>query len=362
VILCANPRAQYLAHKEEINEAISRFLSQGRYVLGSEVESFEKEFARYLTVKHAIGVANGTDALRIALAALDVGPGDEVITVSHTAVATISAIKQVGAKPVFVDIDPGHFTIDPLRIEAAISSKTKVIIPVHLYGQPADLNLIKQIAKKYQIKIIEDCAQAHGAKDGSQKVGTWGEMGCFSFYPTKNLGCLGDGGMVVTNNSRLAKKIRLLREYGWKKKYISSISGYNSRLDEIQAAILRVKLKYLNEDNVSRKRIAAYYQESLQSLPLILPKARAYSSHVYHLFVIQAKRRDELKTFLERKGIQTLIHYPVPVHLQPAYRTSKTEKLTQTEKISDKILSLPMYPELAEKDLKTIVTALKTFG
>ena len=256
MILCSNPKAQYQAHKEEIDSAIQRVLDKGWYILGDETKAFESEFAAYIGVDHGIGVGSGTEALHIALAACGIGLGDEVITVSHTAVATVAAIELAGATPVLVDIDPDYYTLNPDKLESAISPRTKAIIPVHLYGQPADLTPILEIARQHGVLLIEDCAQAHGAMYGGRRIGAWGDIACFSFYPTKNLGALGDGGMVVTNDSALAERARLLREYGWAERYVSSIPGLNSRLDEVQAAVLSVKLRFLDADNEARALLA----------------------------------------------------------------------------------------------------------
>ena len=363
MILCANPKAQYLSYKDEIDTAISRVLEKGWYILGEEVKAFEEEFAKYNDIRHGIGVGSGTEALHLALVTCDVGKGDEVITVSHTAVATVSAIELAGAKPVFVDIEPNFYTIDPAKLGAAITQKTKAIIPVHIYGQPADMDPIVEIAERYSLKVIEDCAQAHGAKYNGKRVGSIGDIGCFSFYPTKNLGALGDGGMVVTNNARLAEKAKLLREYGWTERYVSHFAGWNTRLDELQAAILRVKLKYLDEDNSKRVRIAELYNKELEVCDIILPKQRKDSAHVYHLYVIRSERRDTLLTFLKGKGIGALIHYPVPVHLQPAYRSLHgCDKLPETEKITKEIISLPIYPELSESDIQTTIKTIRGFA
>jgi dTDP-4-amino-4,6-dideoxygalactose transaminase len=363
MILCSSPKAQFLSHKNEIDQAIQKVLNNGWYILGEEVQLFEKEFAQYIGTKYAIGVGSGTEALHIALKACGVSLGDEVITVSHTAVATVSAIVLCGATPVFVDIEPGYFNIDITKIEQVITKKTKAIIPVHLYGHPVDLTPIIAIAKKYNLFLIEDCAQAHGAVYHGKKVGSIGDIGCFSFYPTKNLGAIGDGGIVVTNDENLADKIKLLREYGWKEKHISSIAGWNSRLDELQAGILRIKLKHLDDENRLRKNIAAIYSENFKSTNLILPLKKENVSHVYHLYVIRSKKRDKLKSFLEGKNINALIHYPVPVHLQRAYKNIAGEKrnLYETERASKEILSLPMYPELGENEVQYIIDVIKNF-
>ena len=276
MITCSNPKAQYLSYKREIDSAISNVLTSGRYILGEEVHKFEEEFSRYIGVNYGIGVGNGTEAIHLALRACNIGINDEVITVSHTAVATVTAISMAGAKPIFVDINPMDFTIDVTQIENAITNKSKAIIPVHIYGQPADMDSVMAIARKYSLKVIEDCAQAHGAKINNRFVGSFGDIAAFSFYPTKNLGALGDGGIIVTNNKNLANKAKLEREYGWKKRNFSSFQGYNSRLDEIQAAILRVKLKYLEKDNIKRKNIAKQYNVKLKDTELFGYKHQSY--------------------------------------------------------------------------------------
>ena len=362
MIQAANPMSQYLAHKEEIDGAIKKVLSSGWYVLGKSVDQFEREFAEYVEVKHGIGVGSGTEALHMALIACGVGPGDEVITVSHTAVATASAISLTGAKPVFVDIEPEYFTIDAECVKKAVSQKTKVIVPVHIYGHPVDMDLIMNIAEENELIVIEDCAQAHGAKYKGRKVGSIGDLGCFSFYPTKNLGAIGDGGMVVTDSPDLAKKVRLLREYGWEERYISSGNGWNSRLDELQAAVLSVKLKSLDSDNQNRGRLAGRYLEGLQELPIELPATRGDSTHVYHLFVIRTDDRDALRSHLQKDDVNTSIQYPVPVHLQPYYSCSSANSpLHVTERLAKDILSLPMYPELSSDDLGKVIESIKGF-
>lgn len=362
MIPCANPKAQYLSYRDDINSAIQRVLDSGWYVLGEEVIRFEKEFAQFNAVSHAVGVGSGTDALHIALRALDIGQGDEVITTAHTAVATASAIDLAGAKPIFVDIEPDFFTIDPDLIEDAITPKTKAIIPVHIYGQPCDMDAIMRIAQKHDLKVIEDCAQAHGAKYNHKRVGSIGDVGCFSFYPTKNLGAIGDGGALVTNDDQLGKKIKLIREYGWEERYISSKEGWNSRLDELQAAILRVKLKNLDKDNNFRQQHAKKYNELLKDLPIELPKKRETCTHVYHLFVIKVDKRDRLKEYLGKNGVNTTIQYPVPVHQQKYFQNLCDEQsLPVTEKAAKNILSLPMYPELEEKEINKVSNILKDY-
>lgn len=358
MIQCSNPLAQYLARKEEIDRAVAKVLSGGWYVLGEEVKTFEKEFAEYLGVQHGVGVGSGTEALHLALRATGIGPGDEVITVSHTAVATVAAIQLAGAKPVFVDIEKDLYTLDPAKIEAAITSRTKAIVPVHLYGQPAELDQIISIAKKHKLLVIEDCAQATGAEYRGKKIGSFGDLACFSFYPTKNLGAIGDGGMVVTNSEKLAEKARLLREYGWRERYVSEEAGWNSRLDELQAAILRVKLRRLDEDNMRRQKLAEIYFQGLKELEMVLPQKRANCSHVFHLFVVGLRKRDDLQKHLRQKEIGALVHYPVPVHLQPAYRRFFRDKLPVTVKTASEILSLPIYPELSAADVQRVVQAI----
>lgn len=361
MIVCGQPKAQYLSHKEEIDAAILRVLDKGRYVLGDEVTSFEAEFARYVGVAHGIGVGSGTEALHLALKACGIGAGDEVITVSHTAVATVAAIELVGATPVLVDIEPDYFTMDPQGFESAITPQTKAVVPVHLYGQPVDVEQIIAIARKYNLIVVEDCAQAHGSCINGQTVGSFGDISCFSFYPTKNLGAIGDAGMVLTNNADLAARVRFLREYGWSDRYVSSMSGWNSRLDEVQAAILRIKLKYLDRDNLKRADLAGIYNRELQHTHLVLPTLRSNASHVYHQYVIRSTQRDRLKQFLEANGVNPLIHYPVPIHRQPAYAAHSTRTLPNTELALAEILSLPMYPELPVDDVVQVARLIRTF-
>lgn len=363
MILCSNPLAQYLSHKVEIDDAIQRVLSKGRYILGDEAAAFESEFSTYIGVTHGIGVGSGTEALHLALTAFGIGAGDEVITVSHTAVATVAAIELAGAVPVLVDIEPYYHTLDPSKLEQAITPATRAIVPVHLYGQPADLEPILNIARAHNLIVIEDCAQAHGAMYHGKRVGSWGDAACFSFYPTKNLGALGDGGMVVTNNPDLAQKARILREYGWKERYVSHLPGWNSRLDELQAAALRVKLRYLDEDNALRVRIARQYEAGLAQTGLRLPCQRMNSTHVYHLYVVCSPQREELQSYLKTNEISTLVHYPIPVHLQPAYvgRLQGCDHLPNTEQAALDVLSLPIYPELTDFEVKTVVQAVSAY-
>lgn len=363
MILCSNPRAQYLAHQTEIDEAVARVLSKGWYILGEEVKKFESEFASYIGAAQAVGVGSGTEALHLALLACGIGEGDEVITVSHTAVATVAAIELAGATPVLVDIEPGPYTLNPVRLEAAITSRTKAIIPVHIYGQPADLEPVLEIAGRHKVRVIEDCAQAHGARYKGRRVGSFGDIGCFSFYPTKNLGAIGDGGMLITSDPELAERAYLLREYGWAERYVSSFPGLNSRLDELQAAILRVKLRHLDADNRARARLADKYDEALTGLGLTLPRRRPDAQQVYHLYVIRSAHRDDLQLFLKSKGIGALVHYPVPIHLQPAYkgRFRGSDGLPETERAAREVLSLPIYPELNESELQLVISNVQDF-
>lgn len=363
MILCANPQAQYLAHKEEIDEAVKEVLDSGWYVLGEQVKEFEREFAAYIGVGAGIGVGSGTEALHLAIAACGIGRGDEVITVSHTAVATVAAIELAGATPVLVDIDPVHFTMDPGQVSAAITPRTKAIIPVHIYGQPVDIDAIMEIAKRHGLRVIEDCAQAHGATCGAKRVGAFGDLACFSFYPTKNLGALGDGGMVVGTDEALLTKAQLLREYGWAERFISHFPGWNTRLDEMQAAVLRVKLRYLDADNQARCRIAEVYDGALSDTNISVPRVRSDVNHVYHLYVVRSPQRDELQQFLRDRDIGAAQHYPAPVHLQPAYqgRLADIGDLPETERAVEEILSLPVYPELRMEDVNTVAETIKDF-
>lgn len=361
MIPCANPKAQYLTHKAAIDAAIQRVLEGGRYVLGPEVSAFEAEFAAYIGVAHGIGVANGTDALVVALKALGIGPGDEVITTAHTAVATVAAIELAGATPVFADIEPMYFTLDPALVERAISPRTKAIIPVHLYGQAASIPSFVDLARRHGLKLIEDCAQCHGARYAGQRLGSFGDIACFSSYPTKNLGALGDGGVIVTNDAELAKRCRLFREYGWAERYVSHLAGQNSRLDELQAAVLRVKLAALDADNQRRADVASRYDAALGATELSLPARRPDASHVFHLYVTRSSRRDALLERLKQAGVGALIHYPVPVHRQPAYagRIRGGEALPETERAAREVLSLPMYPELAPEEVELVISSVK---
>lgn len=364
-LLAADPKANYLAHKVEIDDAVRRVLDSGWYILGQEVAAFEKEFANYVGMGHAVGVGSGTEAIHLALRAAGIGPGDAAITVSHTAVATVAAIELAGATPVLVDIDPATFTLDPDRLTDTISQhrgpRLKAVIVVHLYGHPADMQSISSVARRHNLVVIEDCAQSHGATIGGRKTGAWANLGCFSFYPTKNLGALGDGGAVVTGDPALADRARLLREYGWRERYISDLPGMNTRLDEMQAAILRVKLKHLDAENARRRQIAALYHSRLSSTSLRLPQTRGDVNHVFHQYVVRTARRDSLREYLKENSIGSGILYPVPVHLQPAYRDRVAQGaggLVHTEQACREILSLPMHAQLRDEQVERVASTI----
>ena len=363
MILCANPAAQFSSHQAEIESAVLKVMRGPRHILGAEVDALEKEFAQYIDTNFAIGVANGTDAIELALRALGIEPGDEVITVSHTAVATVAAIEAAGAVPVLVDVDSDSLTLDPRQLEAGLSSKTKAVIAVHLYGQSADLDAINYFCTANKLWLIEDGSQAHGAAYKGRKVGSVGHIGCFSCYPTKNLGAIGDAGLMTTNDAELEKRIRMLREYGWERRYISDFPGRNSRLDELQAAVLRIKLRYLDADNAKRRNIAQQYGQGLNPSLVQLPISVTNSESVFHLYVVQTASRSKLIQHLEIKGVQTGIHYPIPIHLQPAYtgRTRIAQDLRVTEELANTVLSLPMYPELASEDIARVIEAVNSF-
>jgi dTDP-3-amino-3,4,6-trideoxy-alpha-D-glucose transaminase len=360
VIPFNQPRGAHTELAAELDAAIRRVLDSGWYILGREVEAFEAEFAAYHGVKHAVGAANGTDAIELALRAAHIGAGDEVITVSHTAAATVCAVERAGAKPVLVDIDAQTYTIDPAAAEAAITPRTRAIIPVHLYGQPADMPALAEIAARHQLLLIEDCAQAHGARLNGRLVGTWGQMAAFSFYPTKNLGAVGDGGAILTNDDAYAQRLRRLRNYGQTSRYDHAERGINSRLDELQAAVLRVKLPHLDAHNARRRQIARRYDAALADVVTTPPQCPGAES-VYHLYVVRHPARDTLKTELAAAGIGTLIHYPTSVHLQPAYRDLGFPRgsLPVTEQIIAEILSLPLYVGLSDADAERVIDAVR---
>ncbi len=364
MIFCANPSAQFHSYQDEIEAAVFKVMRGNRYILGEEVEALEAEFADYIGVHYSIGVANGTDALEIAIRALDIGLGDEVITVSHTAVATVAAIEAAGATPVLVDVDPIYYTLNPAQLKEVISPKTKAVIAVHLYGQAADLDAIGQFCAENKLFLIEDVSQAHGAKWKGKRLGSIGDIACFSCYPTKNLGAIGDAGLITTNNARLNTKVRMLREYGWQYRYISEFVGRNSRLDELQAAILRVKLRHLDADNAKRQRIAAQYSKILAAQSFQLPATRENAEQVFHLYVIRAAKRLELIEHLKGHDVQAGVHYPMPVHLQPAYKTRIRTAVSMrvTEMLAEEVLSLPMYPELEDQQISDVVQALSSFA
>jgi len=362
VIFFSNPQAQYNSYKKKIDEAIQNVLSGNQFILGENVSSFEKEFAKYTGVDHVIGVGSGTDALCLALRALNIGPDNEVIAPSHTAVATIAAIEMAGAIPVLVDIDPVYYTISPEAIKKAITVRTRAVVAVHLYGQPTNMEEILYVAKKHEIKVIEDCAQAHGATYKNQKVGSIGDVGCFSFYPTKNLGALGDGGAISTSNKKTASRISRLRQYGWNENKISEEPGWNSRLDELQAAVLRIKLPNLDADTEKRMVIARKYTEVFQGLPITSPAVRDQCRHVYHLYVIAVNKRNELVEFLKNNDIIAGVHYPMPVHKMPAYSNRvPRDSLMQTNKLADRVISLPIYPELTIAEQDMVISTIQKF-
>ena len=354
---------QYEELKTDLEREVLKVLSSGQYILGENVKKFEKSFAKYNSVNHALGVASGTDALHLALRALDIGPGDEVITVSFTFIATVEAISYVGATPVFVDIDSNTFNLDPKELEKKITPKTKAIMPVHLYGQPADMTPIMEIAKKYNLFVVEDCAQAIGAEYKGKKVGSFGDIGCFSFFPSKNLGTFGDGGMVTTNSDYLAERITSLRSHGSKVRYYHDEVGLNSRLDEIHAAILNVKFPHIDKWNAKRKEVAYYYNELFKGVEEIqIPKELKDTNCVYHQYTIKAPVRDKLVESLRKKGIMAMIYYPVPIHLQAAYKAFgfKQGLLPNTEKCTTQVLSLPMFPEITKEQQNQVAEAVKS--
>ncbi|HDP24260.1 MAG TPA: DegT/DnrJ/EryC1/StrS family aminotransferase [Deltaproteobacteria bacterium] len=363
MIPVSRPLAQYSAHRKEIRAAVLRVLESGRYILGDEVHQFEGEFAGFSGCKHCIGVANGTEALMLALMGCGVGSGDEVITVSHTAVGTVAAIELAGGVPVFVDIDPQTRCMDARLIEDKISSRTKAVLPVHIYGQPAPMEQICDVARRYKLLVIEDCAQACGAEIRGGRVGTFGEAAAVSFYPTKNMGAIGDGGAVLTSNPEIARRVQWLREYGWEERHVSKIPGINSRLDELQAAILRVKLPFLGHDNARRRMIAQKYTEVIQGTAILPPAEVPETLHAMHLYVVECADRISLREFLQTRGIATAVHYPFAVHQQAAYkeRIRGSESLPETEALYDRILTLPLYPELSRGDVQRICSALKTW-
>lgn len=347
-----NLKREYLSLSEELNQNILRILQSGFYILGDEVKKFEHDFSRLTGTKYAVSVNSGSDALFMAVNSLGIGEGDEVITVSHTFISTVDAVTRNGAKPVFVDIDPETYLMDVSKVEEKITDKTKAILAVHIYGHPVNMKPLLRLAKTYGLFLIEDACQAHGALYKDDMVGSIGDVGCFSFYPTKNLGAFGDGGMIITSDPELAEKFSWLRSYGQIKKNHHDFNGFNSRLDEIQASILRVKLKSLERWNQRRRNIAELYSQLLEDSELILPVEESGCKHVYHLYVVQSKNRDQLQSELLKVGIQTQVHYPLPVHRQKAYRDYfRDVELPVCEEICGEILSLPMYPSLSDEEV-----------
>ncbi len=358
-------KAQYAAIKPEIQAAIGEVLDSAQFINGPAVADFERRFAEFCGAGYAVGVGNGTDALTLALKALGVGDGDEVITTANTFIATAEAIVAVGAAPVFVDVDPLHFNMTPEGFSAAITPRTKAVIPVHLYGQTAPIAEIVDIAKRRSIKVIEDAAQAHGAEYNGRRAGSWGDAATFSFYPAKNLGAYGDAGAVVTNSEEVAARARMLRDHGRTDKYLHEYIGVNSRLDTLQAAILDVKLAHMDEWNEARRAVAAKYDAALSEFAwLTAPAEIASGRHIYHLYVIQCARREELRLYLSDNGIGVGIHYPVPLHLQPAFRSLGygAGDFPVAERLADSILSIPMYPEMTATQQRRIVQAIGAFG
>jgi dTDP-4-amino-4,6-dideoxygalactose transaminase len=354
-------KAQYHSIKPEIDAAVAKVLETSQFVLGEEVAGFEREFAAYSGAAQGVAVNSGTSALHLALLAAGVGPGDEVITVPNTFVATVAAIKYTGARPVLVDIDPARYTMDPGRVEAAVTPRTRAIIPVHLYGQPADMDPILEVARRRKIVVVGDAAQAHGARDRGRPIGSLGDLVCYSFYPGKNLGAYGEGGLVATSNEGYAKTIRMLRDWGQDRKYHHLLAGYNYRMEGMQGAILRVKLRHLEKWTEARRAHAARYRELLAGTDLGLPAEAPDTRHVYHVYAVRTKRREELISALGAQGIQTGIHYPVPVHLQPAYADAAVGRgaFPLAEKAANEVLSLPMFPEMTEEHLQVVAGALR---
>jgi dTDP-4-amino-4,6-dideoxygalactose transaminase len=364
----ADPGASYRAHSVEIDAAVARALASGWYILGAEGRAFESGFAAWLGAAHAVGCGNGTDALALALRALGIGPGCAVATVSHTAVATVAAIEMAGAVPVLIDIDPVHYTMDPAELADVLAAPPtglppiRAAIPVHLYGQAADLDAILPLCQQHGVTVIEDCSQAHGATLGERKLGTLGAIGTFSLYPTKNLGALGDGGAMATDDAALAERLTALRQYGWRTHYVSDAVGINSRLDEIQAAILSVKLRHLDASNAARRAIAARYDTTLTGTDLAPPTRRPGAGHVFHQYVVRSSDRDGLRARLREAGIGSGVHYPVPVHLQPAYAGRVAlgpAACRASERAAAEVLSLPMFPELTDAQVSAVCKALR---
>jgi dTDP-4-amino-4,6-dideoxygalactose transaminase len=355
--------AQYRDIAAEINDAISKVIQEADFILGHEVRQFEEEFAAFCDARHAVGVDSGTSALELALRAFDIGPGDEVITAANSFIASALGISHAGAQPVLVDVDPFTYTMDVKAVERAITRRTKAILPVHLYGHPAHMGPLRQLAEKHGLVVIEDACQAHGARYEGKRVGSLGHAAAFSFYPGKNLGAYGDGGMVVTNDQKIANRLEMLRNYGQQEKYKHLFRGYNRRLDTMQAAILRVKLKYLEKWNAARRWNAQLYQKHLEGTAIVVPGAARGAESVWHLYVVRTEQRDQLKNHLVSKGISASIHYPVPIHLQPAYEELgyKRGDFPVTESYAERVLSLPMYPELTAGQIQQVSLAILAF-
>jgi dTDP-4-amino-4,6-dideoxygalactose transaminase len=356
-------RAQYQSIVNEVQQAMTVVLERGDFVLGTEVRLFEEEFTAYCEAQYAVGVDSGTSALELALRAFNIGPGDEVITAANTFIATVFAISYTGATPVLVDVDARTYTIDVSLVERAITNHTRAIMPVHLYGHPADVDPIMEIAEKYGLVMIEDACQAHGAKYKGKRVGSFGHAAAFSFYPSKNLGAYGDGGMVVTSDERICDTVRMLRNYGEREKYHHVLQGYNHRLDTLQAAVLRAKLKHLDAWKAARRQCAQLYDEFLAESPAVTPVEADYAEHVYHLYVIRVQHRDALRAYLHEKGIGSGIHYPVPIHQQPAYSglANAQEGFPVTEQCAEQVLSLPMYAELSREQIHYVAEVILSF-
>ncbi len=359
----ADLQAQYQAIGEEIDAAIQRVISKSSFILGPEVTNFEQAFAAYCGAAHCVGVSSGTAALELALRALGVGPGDEVITVAHTFIATAEAISAVGAKPVFVDIEPHSYNLAPEAFAEAITPRTRAVMPVHLYGQPADMTRINRIAREHGLRVIEDAAQAHGATWEGRRAGVLGDAACFSFYPGKNLGAYGDAGAVVTNRAEIAEQVRLLRNHGRRAKYLHEQIGFGERLDALQAAILGAKLSHLGKWIEERNRLAARYTSRLADLELVLPQVSEQARHAWHLYVVRTPRRDEMLEHLHQQGIGAGVHYPIPLHLQPAYAELGYGRgdLPVTELVADTCLSLPLYPEMTEEQQDRVIQCIAEF-
>ena len=357
-------KRQYLSIREEIDGAWRRVVERGWFVLGEEVASFESEFAEYLGAAHCVAVGSGTEAIHLALVAVGANPGDEIITAANTCVPTVSAISLAGCAPVLVDVDSDTFNLDPAKLEPAITPRTRAILPVHLYGQAADMEPIAQIAAEYGIPVVEDVAQGHGATYQGRKLGTLATAGCFSFYPSKNLGAYGDGGAITTNDPEMDSRLRSLRNYGETTRYYHSMKGFNSRLDELQAAILRVKLRYLDAWNDRRRAIAAMYDAGIVNPLIQKPQPSRYGVGNYHLYVVRCKWREQLQRRLASSGVGTLIHYPVPVHLQEAYRDLRKGRgsYPAAESCADEVLSLPVFPELSEMEIGHIIESVNSFA